>query len=125
MKSQLRAQRFPRVHPQWLGRRASLVGHDAVHGANPALQEEGARDDADRAKRHHGACHHRVEVEAKGQEEAHGERDPEHVIHARPDEVASDRAEYRLGEMYCSAATTSSRSDRMSTISAASTAVDI
>ena len=32
-----RAQRLPRVHPQWLGQRASLVGHDAVRGANPAL----------------------------------------------------------------------------------------
>ena len=40
-----------------------------------------------------------MEVEAEGQEEAHGERDSEHVVHARPDQVASDRAEDRLREI--------------------------
>ena len=70
-----------------------------MRGAYPALEEEGARDDADGAEGHHGAGHHRVEVEAEGQEEAHGERDPEHVVDARPNEVAPDRAEDRLGEV--------------------------
>ena len=70
-----------------------------MRGAYPALEKERARDDADRAEGHHGACHHRVEVDAEWQEESHGERDPEHVVDARPYEVAPDRAEDRSGEV--------------------------
>ena len=80
-------------------RRQRVVGHDAVCGAHPALEQEGARDDADGAEGHHCACHHRVQVEAEGEEDAHGERDPEDVVHARPDEVAPDGAKDRAGEV--------------------------
>lgn len=67
-----------------------------MRGANPPLEEKRARDDADRAEGHHGSRHHRVKMEAEGKEDAHGKRDPEHVVHARPYEVASDRPEDRM-----------------------------
>lgn len=73
--------------------RDRLARHDARLRARPPAEHERARDDADRRERHRGAGHHRVQVQAEREEEAHREGDAEHVVDACPDEVPADDGE--------------------------------
>ena len=76
-----------------------LAGHQALRWAHPPLEGQRARDDADGTERHHRAGHHWVQVETEREEETHGKRDAEHIVHACPDEVTADGGEDRAREV--------------------------
>lgn len=70
-----------------------LIRHYTIRRPSPPLQRQRASHNRNARKCHSSASHHRVHVQANGEEYTHGERDTENVVYTCPYEISLDDCE--------------------------------